>query len=76
MRKFKGMIVNLTAAEKEKYNLKNETYLFSINGCWSIGSEKISSYIIVDKEGNEIEEFSQLSFSRSMNGCFYLESVN
>lgn len=49
---------------------------FTQSGQWVAGSRVIGSYQLCDANGDPLEEFEHLQFSRSRRNEFYLEAVN
>lgn len=49
---------------------------FRNNGFWVAGSRRINSYVICDKNGDDIPEFEHIQFSKSRTNIFYIESIN
>lgn len=76
-RTYTGMIQN---AEKDAEYLTGidtkKPQTFVQNGNWiAYGNREIGSYQICDEDGQEIEAYEHLQFSRTRDNRFFLETV-
>lgn len=74
-RKYTGYIFN-GDNDCETYGLP-EKATFICNGFWvGYRGEKVGSWVICDKDGNEDDQYSRFQFSRNRAGTFFLETVD
>lgn len=52
-------------------------HTFINNGFWvGYGNREVNSYVLCDENGEEIEKYSHIQFSKTRSNIFYVESVD